>query len=45
VIPYGSLNLALLGVSLSVSPYPVVPAGGPASGITENFYAAGNLAR
>ena len=34
MIPYGSLNLALLGVSLSVSPDVVVPAGGPANVVT-----------
>ena len=34
MIPYGVLNLALLAVSLSVSPDVVVPAGGPASVVT-----------
>ena len=34
MIPNGPLNLALLGVSLSVSPAVVVPASGPASVVT-----------
>ena len=34
MIPYGLLNLALLAVSLSVSPDPDVPAGGPAIVVT-----------